>query len=327
MMRTRESPHSPGGRLGGVQNSGLGTSQASEYSHSDMSTQRFRRMPFRSVLGWLVVSSLFLGQSGLPDSVGAAVTTFIAEDYAFTGPEQLESGWQTVRLINRGRDVHQIQFLALPSGKTITDVERALASRSPSLPNWLRRHGGVNSVAPGDEASVDMQLEPGDYLLLCGIPDVAGRPHAMRGMVRALRVREAAPSGEAAPRADATLRLNDFAFALSGPLHAGSRTVHLVNEGRQAHEVVLIRLAAGASAQDFIERYRPGGLPNSAGREAGGVTGIDPGRQAYLHLELEPGRYGLLCFLADPVTGAPHFSRGMWMDMEVKPAVTPAEGS
>jgi hypothetical protein len=42
--------------------------------------------------------------------------------------------------------------------------------------------------------------------------------------------------------ADATLRLNDFAFVLSGPLHAGSRTVQLVNDGRQAHELVLIRL-------------------------------------------------------------------------------------
>ena len=292
-----------------------------------MSAQRLNRTPFRSVSRWLVVSGLFMALSSLPLSVGAAVTTFIAEDYVFTGPEQLESGRQTVRLLNRGRDVHQIQFLALPSGKNVTDVERALASRSPSLPNWLRRHGGVNSVAPGNEASVSIQLEPGDYLLLCGIPDVAGRPHAMRGMVRALRVVEAAPSGEPAPRADATLRLTDFAFALSGPLHAGSRTVQLVNDGRQAHEAVVIRLAEGASVQDFIERYRPGGLPNSAGLEAGGVTGIDPGRQASMHLDLEPGRYGLLCFLADPVTGAPHFSRGMWMDLEVKTVLTPAEGS
>lgn len=292
-----------------------------------MSAQRLNRTPFRSVSGWLVLTGLCMTLSSLPLSVGATVTTFIAEDYVFTGPEQLESGRQTVRLLNRGRDVHQIQFLALPSGKSITDVERALASRSPSLPNWLRRHGGVNSVAPGDEASVSMQLESGDYLLLCGIPDVAGRPHAMRGMVRALRVVEAAPSGEPAPRADATLRLTDFAFSLSGPLHAGARTVQLVNDGRQAHEAVVIRLAEGASAQDFIERYRPGGLPNSAGLESGGATGIDPGRQASMHLDLEPGRYGLLCFLADPVTGAPHFSRGMWMDIEVKMVLTPAEGS
>ena len=310
-----------------VSRSRLETNRSPEYAHLEMVAQRLNKMPLRSMRGWSVASGLFMTLCGLPVSVGAAVTTFIAEDYAFTGPEQLESGRHRVRLINRGRDVHQIQFLALPSGKTLTDVERVLASRSPSLPNWLRRHGGVNSVAPGNEASVEIQVEPGDYLLLCGIPDVAGRPHAMRGMVRALRVVEAASSGEPAPRADATLRLTDFAFALSGPLQAGARTVELVNDGRQAHEVVVIRLAEGTSAQDFIERYRPGGLPNSAGREAGGVTGIDPGRPAVMHLDLESGRYGLLCFLADPVTGAPHFSRGMWLDVNVEPAPTPAEGS
>jgi len=304
----------------------LGTCPAPEYSLQDMYPQRADSKRFRPMSGWLVISGLFMALCGLPVFAGAAVTTFVAEDYAFTGPEQLESGWQRVRLINRGRDVHQVQFLALPPEKTLADVERALAARSPSLPNWLRRHGGVNSVAPGDEASVGIQLDPGDYVLLCGIPDVAGRPHAMRGMLRVLRVVEAAPQGESLLRPDATLRLNDFAFVLSGPLQAGSRTVHLVNDGRQAHELVLIRLTGGASAQEFIARYRPGGLPNSAGREAGGVTGLDPGRQASAHLKLVPGRYGLLCFLADPVTGSPHFSRGMWMDIEVKPELPSAEG-
>ena len=304
----------------------LGTCPAPEYSLQDMYPQRADSKRFRPMSGWLVISGLFMALCGLPVFAGAAVTTFVAEDYAFTGPEQLESGWQRVRLINRGRDVHQVQFLALPQEKTLADVERALAARSPSLPNWLRRHGGVNSVAPGDEASVGIQLDPGDYVLLCGIPDVAGRPHAMRGMLRVLRVVEAAPQGEFLLRPDATLRLNDFAFVLSGPLQAGSRTVHLVNDGRQAHELVLIRLTGGASAQEFIARYRPGGLPNSAGREAGGVTGLDPGRQASAHLKLVPGRYGLLCFLADPVTGSPHFSRGMWMDIEVKPELPSAEG-
>lgn len=304
----------------------LGTCPAPEYSLQDMYPQRADSKRFRPMSGWLVISGLFMALCGLPVFAGAAVTTFVAEDYAFTGPEQLESGWQRVRLINRGWDVHQVQFLALPQEKTLADVERALAARSPSLPNWLRRHGGVNSVAPGDEASVGIQLDPGDYVLLCGIPDVAGRPHAMRGMLRVLRVVEAAPQGESLLRPDATLRLNDFAFVLSGPLQAGSRTVHLVNDGPQAHEVVLIRLAEGASAKEFIARYRPGGLPNSAGREAGGLTGLDPGREGYVHLELEPGRYGLLCFLADPVTGAPHFSRGMWMDIEVKQALPAAEG-
>jgi hypothetical protein len=283
-----------------------------------------RLCPF--TVDWLLPASLFIALLCLPASVEAGLVEFGADDHAFTGPEQLESGWQTVRLVNRGRDVHQIQFLGLPPDKTVADVERALTARSPSLPNWLKRHGGVNSVAPGNQASAVINLDAGEYVLLCGIPDATGRPHAMRGMVRALRVAGAGSAIAPLPRPDATLHMKDFSFSLSEALHAGSRTLRLVNDGRQAHELVLIRLAEGASTQDFLARYRPGGLANPAGKEAGGLTGIDPGRQGYVALELEPGRYGMLCFLSDPVTGTPHFARGMWMDIEVKPPVATSEG-
>lgn len=270
-----------------------------------------------------ILASLLMG--GNPAE--AEVQSFTAEEYAFTGPEQMEAGWQTVDLINRGRDVHQIQFLGLPAGKTAEDVRQALAGRMPSLPGWLRRHGGVNSVAPGNQASVVINLDPGTYVLLCGIPDATGRPHAMRGMVRPLRVVEAGSPAAPATSGDTTVSLKDFFFSLNKPLTTGARILHVKNDGKQAHELVLIRLAQGASTQDFIADYRPGGAANPAGMEAGGVTGIDPGREAYVHLNVEPGRYGLMCFLADPVTGIPHFTRGMVMDLDVRPREASSEGS
>ena len=75
-----------------------------------MYPQRAHNRPFCSMSGWVVISGLFMALCGLPVSVGAAVTTFIAGDYAFTGPEQLDSGRQTVRLINRGRDLSLIHI-------------------------------------------------------------------------------------------------------------------------------------------------------------------------------------------------------------------------
>ena len=274
---------------------------------------------------WSVSTLALLLLMGNPAQ--AEVQSFTAEEYVFTGPEQMEAGWQTVRLVNRGRDVHQIQFLGLPAGKTAEDVQQALAGRMPSLPNWLRRYGGVNSVAPGNQASVAIKLDPGTYVLLCGIPDATGRPHAMRGMVRPLRVVEAGSSAAVPPSRDTTVSLNDFFFSLSKPLTSGARVLHVKNDGKQAHELVLIRLVNGASTQEFIADYRPGGAANPAGMEAGGMTGIDPGREAYVHLNVEPGRYGLICFLADPVTGTPHFTRGMVLDLDVKPREASPEGS
>ena len=288
-------------------------------------TQRASPRSRSSAIRWGLVIVLLTSLLMVEGRGEAGIMTFTSEDYAFTGPEQIESGWQTVRLINSGHEVHQIQFLGLPQGKTVKDVEQALAGRSPSLPNWVRRHGGVNSVTPDNEASVVINLDPGDYVLLCGIPDATGRPHVMRGMVRSFRVIASPSQAAAPPPSDTTLHMKDFSFSLDEPLRPGGRILHVRNEGTQAHEVVVIRLADGASTQDFLERYRPGGAPNSAGTEVGGVVGIDPGHDAYVHLDVEPGRYGLICFLADPVTRIPHFAHGMWMDVEVDPGAAPSE--
>ncbi|MEP7152409.1 MAG: hypothetical protein ABI856_11915 [Nitrospira sp.] len=256
----------------------------------------------------------------------AQVVSFSAEEYAFNGPEEVETGWQMVRLINHGHDVHQVQFLGLPPGKTVDDVKQALAGRLPRLPNWLRRHGGVNSVAPGHEASVVIHLDPGKYVLLCGIPDATGRPHAMQGMVRSLQVSGPGSRVVAPPQSHKTVSLKDFSFSLSEPLQVDDHILRLFNEGTQAHEMVVIRLAEGASTQDFLTSYRPGGARNPAGAEVGGMTGIDPGREAYVHLDMQLGRYGLICFLADPVSGTSHVVHGMWMDLDVQQRSRPSEG-
>lgn len=247
----------------------------------------------------------------------AGTISFTSEEYAFVGTDQMEAGWQTVRLTNRGRDVHQIQFLGLPPGKTVEDVSQALAGSPGRLPNWLQRFGGVNSVAPGNEASVVIHLDPGEYVLLCGIPDAAGRPHAVHGMVRPLRVRQPGMRISAPPQSDQTVRLRDFSFSWGEPLMVDDHIVQVSNEGTKPHELIVIRLSEGASTQDFLHSYRPGGARNPAGVEIGGITGIDPGRRTYVQIDMQPGRYGLICFLADPLTGSPHFSYGMWMDLDV----------
>ena len=254
----------------------------------------------------------------------SATLTFTAEEYAFTGPEQVDAGWQTVRLVNHGREIHQIQFLELQSGKTIRDLRQALAGQTPILPSWLRRHGGVNSVAPGSEASILIKLDPGNYVLLCGIPDAAGQPHAMKGMVSPLRVNRAALS-DLPQESDTTVYLKEFYFSVTSPLRPGNRILRVVNEGTQAHELTVIRLAEGSSVQDILTNYRTGGSLSPAGIEVGGLTGLDPGHEAFVYLDLQPGRYAFICFLADPITLSPHFARGMWMDLHVRHPSVPME--
>ena len=265
--------------------------------------------------------------SPLAESAGGAQPSevvIIAEEYAFEAPDRIAAGWRTIRLKNRGRDVHHVQFLKLPASKTAADFHNALKIDSTRLPSWVVRHGGVNSVMPDDEAVVVIELDPGDYVLICGIPDERGRPHVVHGMTKSLLVAEPAASSNGAPTPDVTISMKEFSYAFDRPLTEGDRMVLVRNDGRQAHEVLLLALAPGASVLDFLEFYKPGTPRNPAGRTIGGMTGLEPGRQGFFSLHVKAERYGILCFLADPYRRRPHFMDGMWMDIDVPPLAPPA---
>ena len=269
---------------------------------------------------------LLLQWACLPQAIFAQETTpqhpitFTAKDFSFDGPVSIPGGWQRIQLVNRGRDFHQILFLKIPAGKTSDDFHEALrANRWKQLPQWVQRHGGVNSVASGEEAVVVINLVPGEYVLICGIPDNRGRPHIVHGMVRSLMVESPAVPSPPPSSSDGTITGIDFSYKVDRAFHPGHQMFRFQNDGKQAHEVVLLKLNPGASTQRFLDLYRPGSFPNPAGKPIGGVVGLDPGLHSYLQVDLKPGRYGLLCFLRDPTTGAPHFVLGMWMDFDVGP--------
>ena len=273
---------------------------------------------------WLIISVLALVLGGAsPRALATASTevsggvSYVAQDYGFTGPESVPAGMTTVTLMNRGRELHQLQFIKLPDGKTFADFKREITADPSRMPSWVQRRSGPNSVAPGGEATAVIDLEPGDYVLLCGIPDKRGIPHAALGMLKPLQVTTAETGRTPTPRADGTLTLLDFKFELDRPLTVGTKTIHVINQGGQAHEVVVVRLAAGATVADFIDAFEPGVSVSPLGKPIGGLAGLDRGRDGFFRSEFTPGNYGLICFLPDITRGAPHFTRGMMMDFTV----------
>ncbi len=269
---------------------------------------------------WLLLPCLCLSQAiGVQVFATSSPIVFIAKDFSFQGPTSIPGGWQTIQLVNHGRDFHQVQFLKLPPGKNFADFEQALkAKKFRQIPPWVERYGGVNSVSPGKEASVILNLPSGEYVLICGIPDFEGRAHVVHGMISSLTVTSSS-ANSSPPVADVAISGGDFSFAVDGLLTPGPHMIQFINDGAQAHEVLLLKLQPWASTQYFLKTYRPGGAPNPAGEAIGGVVGLDPGLISYFPLELEVGRYGLLCFLRDPATRGPHFTKGMWFDFEVNP--------
>ena len=135
-------------------------------------------------------------------------------------------------------------------------------------------------------------------------------------MVRALKVVSQTGPAAPAPRADAIVRLVDYNFKISSPIRAGNRTIRVVNEAKQHHEIQLVQLAPGVSVDDFMKRMdKMEGPP--LGKAIGGIAGLAPGMSQSFSADFTPGNYALICFLPDATDGKPHFMHGMVQQITV----------
>jgi hypothetical protein len=108
-------------------------------------------------------------------------------EFAFTGVDQWPSGSQLLRVENTGEQDHQLRLERFKPGRTL---EEWLNVDDPG--QLVIPVAGVARMGPGTVAYLPLDLEPGDYLLYCLIPDRAtGRLHVGMGMMRAIRVRAA----------------------------------------------------------------------------------------------------------------------------------------
>ena len=247
------------------------------------------------------------------------VYTITAKDFSYDAPDTITGGLVTIRLVNQGPDLHHIQLLKLDDGKTVADLTEGLKHMKPTdaPPPWVHDVAGPNTPVPGGESSITEQLEPGNYALVCFIPGADHVPHAMKGMVRALTVLPATGATAAAPTADVTVTLKDYAWDITPALTAGKHVLRLENQAEQSHEMVIALLEPGKKAADlakWIENQQ--GPP--PGKPMGGISGMAKGGVVYLPVDLAPGEYGLYCFLPDAKDGKMHREHGMITQITVK---------
>jgi hypothetical protein len=249
---------------------------------------------------------------------GEASVVFVAHDYGFSGPDKISAGLTTVRIVNTGRDLHHVQFLRLLQGKSAADFRAAVAADPSKLPGWVQYAGGPNAHLPGSVASATVNLTEGDYVLMCWIPDRNGVPHVALGMQKALAVRGGKPMMVSQPKPSLSIKQIDYQFVFSKRVESGIQTIEVMNHGSQPHELVVVKLAHGASVKDVIASFEPGASGPPPGELVSGITGIEKGERVYFTGEFEPGRYGLICFVPDAVTGRPHFLHGMTTEFTVE---------
>jgi len=245
-------------------------------------------------------------RTGVADARVLHITT---SDYAFDAPAQLESGLVSIELFNRGPNLHEAQLLKLGAGKTLKDFSDSLGL--PGTNSWVTSAGGVGALLAGDSARITEILEPGNYIIVCGVPDSSGKPHMMRGMVRSLTVLPSTVrNGVEGFSYDETLALNEFAFTQTPAFTSGHHVIRVTNNGTMSHSAVLIRLDSGVTTMQALKSgNNRGGSPPF--HTLGGVAALPAGAEAFLPVDFTPGRYSLICFETDAHDGKAHLAKGM----------------
>ncbi|MBL0939164.1 MAG: hypothetical protein IBJ03_09730 [Gemmatimonadaceae bacterium] len=244
---------------------------------------------------------------------GSNVVDVVALDYAFEMPASIPAGLTTLRLTNKGKELHHVYLVKVDAGKTANDVVGWFKAGGPP-PAWMKPVGGPNAAVGASLFTTN--LEAGKYVALCVIPSPGGPPHVMKGMVKEFTV---APSNRKAvtPTADITLTLSDYALEFNKPLTAGKHIVAVKNNGQQPHEFFFAKLNPGKTPMQMaMFAEKPEGAP--PGMPMGGITDILPGATVYIEIDVQKGEYGFMCFTPDKKDGKPHLAHGMIKQISVK---------
>jgi hypothetical protein len=256
-----------------------------------------------------------------PDATSAPTVTFVATEYAYEGPESVPGGLTRIELVNAGEQEHMLWLVKLDEGKTFEDLMGVFAAfeTAPAFPDWMTWYGGV-TAGPGGSGAYTVDLAPGAYTLFSFSEDENGEPDAAKSMAATLTVTEPAGMTATPPAADLRIELVDFSFVVEGEPAAGPGIAEVANTGAEPHEVVLLRLAEGATVQDAMAFMMAG--EEAAGAPpfefAGGAGPLATGLTAWYEFDVPPGEYGLICFLPSLTNeGAPHFMLGMVAQVSV----------
>jgi len=256
------------------------------------------------------------------------VVEVVARGLEFEAPAEVPAGWVTFHFRNESGMTHFALIERMPDGHGIADQQAELApvfqqgmerldagdpeganARFAALPAWFGEvvfDGGPGLLAPAHSATTTLKLEPGNYLFECyvktnGVFHSYNPTPGKYGMVREFRVVPVLTIADE-PVADLSVTVSRAkGFSFDGAPRAGAQVVavHFADQGAHenfsGHDLHLARLAEDTD-MDRLEAWMDwrakGGLQTPAPVEfLGGTNEMPAGSTAYLHLDLEPGRY------------------------------------
>lgn len=117
----------------------------------------------------------------------AADLVMTLDDYSFETDRPITPGHHTIRVENVASQAHEVVIVRLQRGRTAGDFLSWVMTREGVAPG--KPVGGVTGLAPGVENVITIDFQPGEYALLCFVPDAGdGQPHVAHGMVKQFRI-------------------------------------------------------------------------------------------------------------------------------------------
>jgi len=133
----------------------------------------------------------------------------------------------------------------------------------------------------------------------------------------------AAPGSAARASNEITVTAADYAFAgIPASLPAGRTFFALRNEGKVRHELSIVRLKAGVTAEEAIATIKAGGRRRDSTDGAAVLVIAAPGDEAArarVVVDLKQGEtYLVVCTLKDKPDTPPHIMLGMYTSFRVE---------
>jgi hypothetical protein len=130
-----------------------------------------------------MIKALTVTPSTEARAMPASDLTLTLADYHFSFSKPVTAGKHAIRVVNNGPQMHEAEIFRLQPGKTGGDifmwVDGGFKGPPPGAPV-----AGTAPEAKGHENVLMIDLSPGNYAILCFMPDAKdGKPHAMHGMI------------------------------------------------------------------------------------------------------------------------------------------------
>ena len=189
------------------------------------------------------------------------------------------------------------------------------------FPKGALDYSGAALTSPGETTELWTRVDPGNYIIICW-----NAGHARTRSVHPFTVVATGAHDDKPPPADTVLKLVDYRFDLSHPLHKGTQVIRVDTPGPSKHEADFYRLLDGKTLADLMEWRSKNGEGVAPAIAVGGMLDShDVSHQVWLRRNFTPGRYVVHCEMpisADAKSGtsfATHADAGMVMEFAISP--------